>query len=777
MKKLFFFSILALLSLTMHAQHFDWATSYSGYPGQSDAEIPGNNIVGTAVDSEGNVYILGQFYPGAQLQGIDPVPRDIVIGYPKSLLIAKFNPDGELVWHKAICPISESPSNEGVYGDCMRLVGDSALMVLGHTNMPYTGDMQLGLYLHLYYLDSLYTESGDLMNEDSVSDGSVTFFITLDLDGNRKEKHFLQMSAIDTSGVGYYSSSNKIMVCNMLAEFFDVDNEGNIYLGRRPGEQYWERVDGDFVYHSFPNGDIGTQRIVVDGTRSLYWSPDLEPRGQFQIIKFTPHFDNIINATFIFDSTDVYGESDLFFSGNGTPMTVSAKVYAMNLDEQNNLYICLSCDNPNSHMPLANSDTLALVCSNEEYIQAAMIKYDNTLTPKYIAQLRRTPETNSDALALNPWSNFYITASAVDEGTNSVYVAGRLQKRGFYNYPANIESQVIYKGDTLDLVNNMFWLRLDRDNGHLISYGKADSEIGTELYGYYRSKTGICVQNGVVAATVKYWENIHFADTSYTVSGEDAKSTALCIWDENGNELKCPPFRADGTRSTTGEILATNNAIYITGISYSSVQCGDIELPATGHSQAYIVKYSDTIFGTVPGTTERQPQHITWEQDLVFTSQSSPIVLSATATSGLPVHYASSNPDVAYIDDGMLFQASEGNATVTATQPGNYIYLAAEPVTKTIRTSQGGEGIDNLEIQNSRFEINIYPNPTDSRTTITCDLPITELTLCDLMGRSLSTLHNCGTSATLDLSAFAKGLYLIKVKTSKGTTMRKISVR
>ena len=87
------------------------------------------------------------------------------------------------------------------------------------------------------------------------------------------------------------------------------------------------------------------------------------------------------------------------------------------------------------------------------------------------------------------------------------------------------------------------------------------------------------------------------------------------------------------------------------------------------------------------------------------------------------------------------------------------------------------EGIDNVEIQNSEFEINIFPNPTESRTTITCDLPMTELTLCDLMGRSLTTLHNCGTSATLDLSEFAQGLYLIKVKTSKGSAVRKLSVR
>ena len=88
---------------------------------------------------------------------------------------------------------------------------------------------------------------------------------------------------------------------------------------------------------------------------------------------------------------------------------------------------------------------------------------------------------------------------------------------------------------------------------------------------------------------------------------------------------------------------------------------------------------------------------------------------------------------------------------------------------------QDPESIDN--IQNSAFKINIAPNPADSRTTITCDLPITELTLCDLAGRPLATLHNCGSTATIDLSTFPQGLYLIKIKTSAGTTVRKLSVK
>ncbi|MBO4588066.1 MAG: T9SS type A sorting domain-containing protein [Bacteroidales bacterium] len=89
----------------------------------------------------------------------------------------------------------------------------------------------------------------------------------------------------------------------------------------------------------------------------------------------------------------------------------------------------------------------------------------------------------------------------------------------------------------------------------------------------------------------------------------------------------------------------------------------------------------------------------------------------------------------------------------------------------------GDEGIDNLEIQNSAFKINIVPNPADSRTTITCDLPITELTLRDINGRLILTLRNCGTSTTLDTSTLTPGLYTLKVTTPTGTTTRKLAVK
>ncbi|GGK72589.1 LamG-like jellyroll fold domain-containing protein [Rufibacter glacialis] len=56
----------------------------------------------------------------------------------------------------------------------------------------------------------------------------------------------------------------------------------------------------------------------------------------------------------------------------------------------------------------------------------------------------------------------------------------------------------------------------------------------------------------------------------------------------------------------------------------------------------------------------------------------------ATASSGLPVTYTSSNPEVASILEGKIQVIGPGTTVITALQEGNLFYSAAEPVTQTL---------------------------------------------------------------------------------------------
>lgn len=81
------------------------------------------------------------------------------------------------------------------------------------------------------------------------------------------------------------------------------------------------------------------------------------------------------------------------------------------------------------------------------------------------------------------------------------------------------------------------------------------------------------------------------------------------------------------------------------------------------------LKLNQLIFTAIPAT---------------FKAGDSNLTLQATATSGLPVTFVSSNPNVATIVNGQLNIVGEGSANITAAEPGNTTYAAAVPVVQTI---------------------------------------------------------------------------------------------
>ncbi len=62
----------------------------------------------------------------------------------------------------------------------------------------------------------------------------------------------------------------------------------------------------------------------------------------------------------------------------------------------------------------------------------------------------------------------------------------------------------------------------------------------------------------------------------------------------------------------------------------------------------------------------------------------SPFTVSATASSGLPVAFASNNPAVCTVSGDTVTVVGDGTCLITASQPGNAIYAAAPPVAQTL---------------------------------------------------------------------------------------------
>jgi hypothetical protein len=76
--------------------------------------------------------------------------------------------------------------------------------------------------------------------------------------------------------------------------------------------------------------------------------------------------------------------------------------------------------------------------------------------------------------------------------------------------------------------------------------------------------------------------------------------------------------------------------------------------------------------------------------------------------------------------------------------------------------------LNNIETAN----LSIYPNPAHKEINITCGEKINSIEVVDLLGKVVYQ----GKETTIDVSAFAKGNYFVRVQTDKGTITKKVVV-
>lgn len=188
--------------------------------------------------------------------------------------------------------------------------------------------------------------------------------------------------------------------------------------------------------------------------------------------------------------------------------------------------------------------------------------------------------------------------------------------------------------------------------------------------------------------------------------------------------------------------------------------------------------------------------------DNVYVALPTPSSLSATPTdNSLTITWAEngsatrwevevSGSEIAHTKGVDTYVVTTNRYTLTNLTPNTEYHIRVRAISNggsssdwsqemTFATDAGGNvGIDHAGRNTSDpCKINIFPNPAGDYTTVSCEQPIQELTLCDINGRMLLTLRNCGTNAKFDTSALASGIYMMRVTTANGTTIRKLSVQ
>ena len=680
-----FFTFQLSIFNSLHAQGFEWVSTYTG-PEIRSSDDPTNRIIGSCVDSSGNTYILGEFSPQAFFCGERLLPFDIITTpIHKAVVIAKLSPSGDLLWHKAIYN-----GRFSCYAHALRMVGDSSIMAMVRFYLP--NNSSVVNYRDLYYLDTLLTGNDDLMPTDSLDDDNNTAFITLDFDGNAIERHLLRVGWLDSNGnaltinvTSNSSNSNKLKTDPFSTESFNIDSEGNIYIIRAVAERV---IGSNYLEWRLDDGTISALKIVVDGTHNLYYPiPYRTALWNMQILKFSPHFDSLIDAVYIFDSALSYNVHPLF------------KVYSFEMDAQNNLYVNMEGRQQYpSGIRIANSNSLHLVGESSTR-PTWILKYNPQLEATGLVQLSYESRSN------NPSSvGILLMYPYIDNNTNSLFVPGLV------DWTETME-HFIYNDDTLYFANETaFWLRLDKDDLSLLSYGQARSvENGRGAVPL------LAAYNNRVFAQAKFMNGMYFGDMLYSTSNSGDWDRWLAIWDYNGRAIDLPiHFNVRSPENIFNSPIIKDSILYLTGSAYEDITFGDITTQYYGNSQAFIAKYVDPAFAEpYVHPSDRQEQTIEWQQDLVFTLADSPVTLTATATSGLPVSYTSSDSTIAYVEGDRLHLVADGYAWLTATQEGDYQYFPAEPVQRLLTV--GNVGIATVGADG---QAKAYPNPTSGQVTI-----------------------------------------------------------
>ncbi|HNV80568.1 MAG TPA: choice-of-anchor J domain-containing protein [Tenuifilaceae bacterium] len=82
----------------------------------------------------------------------------------------------------------------------------------------------------------------------------------------------------------------------------------------------------------------------------------------------------------------------------------------------------------------------------------------------------------------------------------------------------------------------------------------------------------------------------------------------------------------------------------------------------------------------------------------------------------------------------------------------------------------------NSVIVSKQENINIYPNPATSYVNIMAEHRIDNISVISTLGKTIYSIRGTGQSALIDVSALNNGIYLIVVKTEKGTYTHKLQV-
>ncbi len=594
--------LLLLIPSLSRAQYFDWVKTYTG--SEATGASYTNKIQQSVTDKDGNLYFIGCCSTDAGFHNDKFLPINPYGPYWNTtcLVIGKLSANGDLLWSRIVHANNSSPHSVGK----IQLIGDTALVSILEIWMPT-------LYLrsqtrpqnsmgYLFYLDTLMTFYTDdtvvhhgfnLFCHKNFNCSSSTAYVVFDLDGNIKDEHWITVSLLNKHGASFYMydcyqntvwdslvSTYKLWMTNS-----HLDGLGNIVLTRQVRDDVlvYNSDSGHYIHYYITDSMVSGLRFYVDGKR--YFDvplPDARPSTglhNYQILKFSPHFDSLLASQFLFEPTPEHLDT-----------ICESTIRELKCDKDNNLYLVVSSNylltetGESNRLKIGGADSLWLRFLGYDHNKGFLLKYDSVLNPVYLGYFER-----DSSLQLNGPGGLASGLSALhfDEDGKLLFIGGTTSSDPLITR--------CYFGDNEVELNKMF-VRIDPQNGSAVTFGKrfCSEEVSVSS----ADVIDFIANNNRIIWQIKYRWWLDFAGERYEKAEAYEWGMGFAVWDYDGNELFFVDYGTDGgSRHTTSSVCLVDSMLYLTGMLASGgAQFGDITVPNSGSSQSFIARYVDTAF-------------------------------------------------------------------------------------------------------------------------------------------------------------------------------------
>lgn len=602
-KQVLFLLIFICTHLCSHAQYFDWVQTYTG---SEAAGITSTNCIKQSVtDKDGNVYFIGCCSTDAGFHNNKFLPfNPYGPGWNTTcLVIGKLSANGDLLWNKIVHANNYSPHGSGR----IQLSGDTALVSLLEINLPVryprSRSWPRQSMNYLFYLDTLMTfyiddtvvhHGVEVFCHKNFDCNSATAYVVFDLNGNIKEEHWITASLLNRQGIPFdlYDSypsqpdwDSIVPTRTLWMESFYLDESSNIVLTRRMRDYVYiyDSVSNNASLIGITDSIVGGVRFYVDGKR--YFDvplPDVRPsagRHNYQILKFSPHFEELLASQFLFEPTPEHLDT-----------ICESEINELKCDKDNNLYLVVSSNylltetGESNRLKIGGSDSLWLRFLEYDHNKGFLVKYDSALNPVYLRYFERDSSlelSGPGGLASG------LRASHFDEDGNFVFVGGTTTSD-------SLITSCYFGGNEVGL-NKMF-VRINPEDGSGVTFG---DRMHSEMVAIGSNDiVDVVAKNNRIIQQVKYRWWLDFAGERYEKAEATQWGMGFAVWDYDGNELCFVDYGINGSLNNgIRSICLVDSVLYLTGMLASGgAQFGNVTVYNSGSSQSFIARYVDTAF-------------------------------------------------------------------------------------------------------------------------------------------------------------------------------------